>query len=194
MNRELPNVQVGFRKGRGTRDQIANICCVTKKAREFQKVFIITNMYLTFSVLLFTRSFYFRPSPSGVSTYPPPLSNLSRTASYATTHHPRLSVIHRGHQGETLSATGALEFPNWFQGPVTSGHPPDSSMVDIQSNGHWRIQAVGSSLWPIHLSSSEMSFSAMVARAMNLNPRSVQGIPVIGHFSGCWPPTCQAGR
>ena len=37
MNRELPDVQVGFRKGRGTRDQIANICCTIKKAREFQK-------------------------------------------------------------------------------------------------------------------------------------------------------------
>ena len=37
MNRELPDVQVGFRKGRGTRDQIANICWITKKAREFQK-------------------------------------------------------------------------------------------------------------------------------------------------------------
>ena len=37
MNRELPNVQAGFRKGRGTRDQMANILWVIKKAREFQK-------------------------------------------------------------------------------------------------------------------------------------------------------------
>ena len=37
MNRELPDVQAGFRKGRGTRDQIANICWIIKKAREFQK-------------------------------------------------------------------------------------------------------------------------------------------------------------
>ena len=37
VNRELPDVQAGFRKGRGTRDQIANICWITKKAREFQK-------------------------------------------------------------------------------------------------------------------------------------------------------------
>ena len=37
MNRELPDVQDGFRKGRGTRDQIANICWITKKAKEFQK-------------------------------------------------------------------------------------------------------------------------------------------------------------
>ena len=37
MNRELPDVQAGFRKGRGTRDQIANICWVMEKASEFQK-------------------------------------------------------------------------------------------------------------------------------------------------------------
>ena len=43
MNCELPDVQVGFRKGRGTRDQIANICLITEKAREFQK-----NIYFCF--------------------------------------------------------------------------------------------------------------------------------------------------
>ena len=37
MNQEFPDVQSGFRKGRGTRDQIANICWIIKKAREFQK-------------------------------------------------------------------------------------------------------------------------------------------------------------
>ena len=37
MNRELPDVQAGFRKGRGTRDQIANIHWIIKKARELQK-------------------------------------------------------------------------------------------------------------------------------------------------------------
>ena len=43
VNRELPNVQAGFRKGRGTSDQIANICWIIKKAREFQK-----NIYFCF--------------------------------------------------------------------------------------------------------------------------------------------------
>ena len=43
MNCEIPDVQAGFRKGRGTRDQIANICWITKKAREFQK-----NIYFCF--------------------------------------------------------------------------------------------------------------------------------------------------
>ena len=45
MNHELPDVQAGFRKGRGTRDQIANICWITEKAREFQK-----NIYFCFIV------------------------------------------------------------------------------------------------------------------------------------------------
>ena len=43
INRELPDVQAGFRKGRGTRDQIANICWIMEKAREFQK-----NIYFFF--------------------------------------------------------------------------------------------------------------------------------------------------
>ena len=37
MNWELPDVQAGFRKGRGARDSIANICWIIEKAREFQK-------------------------------------------------------------------------------------------------------------------------------------------------------------
>ena len=40
VNRELPDVQAGFRKGRGTRDQIANIHWIIEKAREFQKISI----------------------------------------------------------------------------------------------------------------------------------------------------------
>ena len=51
MNCELPDVQTGFRKGRGSRDQIANICWIIKKAREFQKniyfYLLITLMPLT---------------------------------------------------------------------------------------------------------------------------------------------------
>ena len=43
VNCELPDVQAGFRKGRGTRDQIANICWIMEKAREFQK-----NIYCCF--------------------------------------------------------------------------------------------------------------------------------------------------
>ena len=43
VNRELPDVQAGFSQGRGTRDQIANICWIMEKAREFQK-----NIYFYF--------------------------------------------------------------------------------------------------------------------------------------------------
>ena len=43
VNCELPDVQAGFRKGRGTRDQIANICWIIEKAREFQR-----NIYFCF--------------------------------------------------------------------------------------------------------------------------------------------------
>ena len=43
VNHELPDIKVGFRKGRGTRDQNANICWITEKAREFQK-----NIYFCF--------------------------------------------------------------------------------------------------------------------------------------------------
>ena len=50
MNRELPDVQAEFSKGRGTRDQIANIHWIIEKAREFQK-----NIYFCFSV--YTKAF-----------------------------------------------------------------------------------------------------------------------------------------
>ena len=43
MNQELPDVQAGFRKGRGTRDQVANICWIIEKSREFHK-----NIYFCF--------------------------------------------------------------------------------------------------------------------------------------------------
>ena len=44
VNQELPDVQAAFRKGRGTRDQIANICGIMERAREFQK-----NIYFCFT-------------------------------------------------------------------------------------------------------------------------------------------------
>ena len=50
VNRELPDVQAGFRKGRGTRDQIANIRWIIQKAREFQK-------YIYFCFLYYAKAF-----------------------------------------------------------------------------------------------------------------------------------------
>ena len=52
VNRELPDVQTGFRKGRGTRDQIANICWIIEKAREFQE-----NIYFCF--IFYAKAFDF---------------------------------------------------------------------------------------------------------------------------------------
>ena len=51
VNRELQDVLAGFRKGRGTRDQIANICWITEKTREFQK-----NIYICF--IDYTKAFH----------------------------------------------------------------------------------------------------------------------------------------
>ena len=45
VNQELTDIQVGFRKGRGTRDQIANICWIIEKAREFQKNICYTKAF-----------------------------------------------------------------------------------------------------------------------------------------------------
>ena len=47
MNRELPDVQSGFRRGRGTRDQIANIHWIIERAREFQKYLYFVFKFLT---------------------------------------------------------------------------------------------------------------------------------------------------
>ena len=58
MNCELPDVQADFRKGRGTRDQIANICWITEKAREFQK-----NIY--FCLIDYTKAFVWIPTDCG---------------------------------------------------------------------------------------------------------------------------------
>ena len=51
MNGEIPDVQADFRKGRGIRDQIANICWIIEKAREFQK-----NIYFCF--IEYVKAFY----------------------------------------------------------------------------------------------------------------------------------------
>ena len=56
VNCELPDLQAGFRKGRGTRDQSANICWIIEKAREFQKniYFCFINYGKTFDCFLFS--------------------------------------------------------------------------------------------------------------------------------------------
>ena len=66
VNNELPDVQVGLRKGRGTRDQIANIHWIIEKAREFQK-----NIY--FCLLTMPKPFR-KTSISALLTMPKPLT------------------------------------------------------------------------------------------------------------------------
>ena len=51
MNQELPDIQAGFRRGRGTRDQIANICWIIEKAREFQKKKSTSALLITIKLL-----------------------------------------------------------------------------------------------------------------------------------------------
>ena len=63
-NRELPDVQAGFRKGRGARDQIANICWITEKVRKFQKTYtsalLITPKPLTMWITINCGKFFKR--------------------------------------------------------------------------------------------------------------------------------------
>ena len=58
VNHELLYVQAGFRKGRGTRDQIANICCIIKKAREFQKNIYFCFIDYTFDFMAFDSMYH----------------------------------------------------------------------------------------------------------------------------------------
>ena len=58
VNRELPDVQAGFRKGRGTRDQIANMCWIIEKAREFQKNIYFCFIDYTFDFMAFDSMYH----------------------------------------------------------------------------------------------------------------------------------------
>ena len=69
VNHELPDVQAGFRKGRGMRDEIANICWLIKKAREFQK------RYLLF---IFFFSFFFKHQCLWLCRWPQTVENSPR--------------------------------------------------------------------------------------------------------------------
>ena len=68
MNHELPDVQAGFRKGRGTRGQIANIRWIIKKAREFQK-----NIYFSFIDYAKPLTVWITTSSKDENTRPPDL-------------------------------------------------------------------------------------------------------------------------
>ena len=74
MNRELPDVLVGFRKGRGTRDQIANIHWIIEKAREFQKKTLISALLTMPKPLTVWITINYGNSERGENTRPPDLS------------------------------------------------------------------------------------------------------------------------
>ena len=74
MNRELPDVQDEFRKGRGTRDQIANICWIIEKARELQRNILLCFHWLCQSLWLCTSQQTVENSLRDGNTRPPHLS------------------------------------------------------------------------------------------------------------------------
>ena len=73
MNQELPDVKTEFRKGRGTRDQIANICWIIEKAREFQRNMLLL-LYWLLLFLLLSFSFHFLSLLNALLTMPKPLT------------------------------------------------------------------------------------------------------------------------
>ena len=75
VNHELPDVQAGFRKVRGTRDQIANIRWIMEKAREFQKDFYITDYSKAFDCVYYNKLWKILKK-TGV---PDPLNGLLRS-------------------------------------------------------------------------------------------------------------------
>ena len=71
VNHELPDVQAGLRKSRGTRDHIANICWIIKKAREFQKNFLLLFYWLCQSLWLCGSQYTVENSSRDGNTRPP---------------------------------------------------------------------------------------------------------------------------
>ena len=107
VNRELPDVQAGFRKGRGTRDQIANIYWLNEKAREFQK-----NIYFCFIDYAKAR----KTSTSALLTMPKPLTvwistdcgNVMGIPDHLTC---LLRNMYAGHEATVRTAHGTI---HWF--------------------------------------------------------------------------------
>ena len=108
MTRELTDVQAGFRKGRGTRDQISNICWIIEKAREFQKTpssaLLTTPKPLTVWITTNCGKFFKRSSTR--APYLPPEKSVCRLRSNTRTGHETMNWFQIGkgvHQGCILS-------------------------------------------------------------------------------------------
>ena len=86
VNHELPDVWAGFRRGRGTRDQIANICWIIKKAREFQKKHLLLLCWWHQSLWLYGSQQTVENSSRDGNTWPPDLpleKSVCRSRSYS---------------------------------------------------------------------------------------------------------------
>ena len=90
MNRELPDVQAGFRKGRGPRDQMANICWIIEKTKEFQKKHLLLPYWLCQSLWLCGSQSTVENSERHGNTRPPdlpPENSVHKSRSTVRTGH-----------------------------------------------------------------------------------------------------------
>ena len=142
MNWELPDVQAGFKKGRGTRDQIANICYTIEKAREFQRKHLLLPYWLHQSLSL-CGSLQIMENPlRDRNTWPPTclLRNLyaGKEATVRTGHGTMdWFQIRKGvHQGVyrhpaylTYTQSTSCEMPGWVKYKLESRFPGEISIT-----------------------------------------------------------------
>ena len=108
MNWELPDVQAEFRKGRGTRDQIANICWIIEKAREFQKKTFISALFIYLFIFI-----------SALLTMPKPLTvwittNWKSPQETGISHY-LLCLLRNLYAGQEATVRTGHGTTDWFQ-------------------------------------------------------------------------------
>ena len=152
MNCKLPDVQVGFRKGRGARDQIANICWIIKKAREFQKnIHFCFIDYAKAFDCVYNNTLWKLLKEMGI---PHLLTCLLRTL-YAgqeatvRTGHKTTDWFQIGKQGcililclFTYMQSASCEMPGWMKHKLESRLPGEISIIsDMQMTPHLQQKA-----------------------------------------------------
>ena len=146
MNWELPDIQAGFRKGRGTRNQIANIHWITEKAREFQKhiYFCFIDYAKAFDCVNYKKLWKILRDGTIRPPYLPPAKPVcrSRSNSYSQTWNNRLvQNWERVHQGWILSpclfnlyAEDIMRDARWMKHKLESRLPGEKSITsDMQT-------------------------------------------------------------
>ena len=130
VNCELPDVQAGFRKDRGTRDQIANICWISKKVRQFQEniYFCFTDHAKTFDCVQFSSI-----AQSCLTLWDP----MNHSTTGLPVHHwlPEYTQTHVHRVGDAIQPSYPLSFPS----------PPALNLSQHQGLFKW----VSSKLWKI---------------------------------------------